>query len=617
MGKIKTRQKAEIRYFYLLTVLKDLVAFISAYTIAIAMEFNIDYFGKHNMFGWIAVLLTVLSLFLTNGYRIVWRYAGLQDVIRVVFAHVMVFFALITLNAIVDFGATVSLITIYSYFALSFSVLLRFYQLIFFTMIRIFADKSKIPPKNTIIYGAGFTGASLVKRFMNNADEGYNPVCILDDDATKHKKIIAGLRVVGGRESIHDALKRYRATTVVIAITDINREELRQIYFECVRSNANVKIATNISDATNTFNVDAISLKNINITDLLHRPEHKINQELLDNLICGNVIMVTGGAGSIGSEICRQALQYGCKHLVIFDHFENGMFDINEEFSRRFPKDRYSLVVGTVKDREKLRIVMNTYKPDVVFHAAAYKHVPMMEINCDEAVKNNIFGTKNVIDQCAENGIKKFILISTDKAVNPANIMGASKRMAELLVESKASEESNTVFAAVRFGNVLGSSGSVIPTFIKQISNGGPVTVTHKDMKRYFMTIPEAVRLVMQAGSLAKSGDVFVLDMGDPVYIYDLACDLIRLSGMEPMKDIKIEVTGLRPGEKLFEELRFNTEDVNKTTHDGIFICKLEPVDNELLESTLVDLQLAVKNMDNKAAEKAIFTMVPDKYRNI
>lgn len=613
------RKKAHIRYLAVWTLIKDILACAAAYVLSYV-------FGRNGVpFKWeaqyieavIAIGVTIIWLLVFNCYRVVWRYAGIGEMLNVIGAYIATFVTLIIIKTAAYLPGSITIFTLYMFFSLTAAVILRFYKPMIIALVRRFGDK-RSSPENIIIYGAGFTGAALIKRFVNNPDEGYNPVAVLDDDVTKRGQLISGIRVVGGKESIHDAMKKYKASTIAIAITKINREELRKIYLECRHHNANVKVVSNITGAESALNSDAISLKNINIEDLLRRKEHKINRELLDSLVKDKVVLVTGGAGSIGSELCRQSLLYGCKHLIIFDHYENGLFEINEELSRIYKSDKYSLVVGTVKDREKLRTVFEEHRPDIVFHAAAYKHVPMMEINADEAVKNNIFGTKNVIDQCEESKVKKFVLISTDKAVNPANIMGASKRMAELLVESKAATSSGkTVYAAVRFGNVLGSSGSVIPTFIKQINSGGPVTVTHREMKRYFMTIPEAVRLVMQAGALAGGGEVFVLDMGEPVYIYDLACDLIKLSGLEPNRDIKIEITGLRPGEKLFEELRFSNEDVDKTTHEGIFVCKLEAVNTAKLKSVLTKLETAADDADKSKAEKLIFEMVPDKYRNI
>jgi Predicted nucleoside-diphosphate sugar epimerases len=610
------RTKFQTIYTAFYVFLKDVIVSAAAYFLALILsgwEFN----RLRLVEGGICVAVTIVWLLVFNCYRIVWRYAGSIEMLNVIGAYLAIFVTLIILKYSVRLPSDIIFYTVYIFLSLGGAMLLRFYKPLAANLMRKFGDKKSTPPENIIVYGAGFTGSALIKRFLNNPEDGYNPVAILDDDPNKKKLQIAGIRVVGGRESIRDAMRKYKATTIAIAITKINREEMRKIYTACRAVNATVKVVSNITGAESALNTDAISLKSINIEDLLRRREHKINRDLLDSLVKEKIVMVTGGAGSIGSELCRQSLEYGCSRLIIFDHYENGMFEINEEFRRIYPKEKYELIVGTVKDRNKLRAVMEKFKPDIVFHAAAYKHVPMMEINADEAIKNNVFGTRNVIEQCFESEVGKFILISTDKAVNPANIMGASKRIAELIVESKYDPDAKTVCAAVRFGNVLGSSGSVIPTFIKQINRGGPVTVTHKEMKRYFMTIPEAVRLVMQAGALAGGGEVFVLDMGEPVYIYDLAADLIRLSGLEPNKDIRIDITGLRPGEKLFEELRFSNEDVDKTTHDGIFVCKLEPVDPLALDRSLHKLEIAADRGDMEGAERIIFGLVPDTYRNI
>jgi FlaA1/EpsC-like NDP-sugar epimerase len=333
-----------------------------------------------------------------------------------------------------------------------------------------------------------------------------------------------------------------------------------------------------------------------------------------EKLIKGRVVMVTGGAGSIGSELCKQALEFGCTMLIVYDFNENGLYEINEglnEHFNGFARSRYKLCLGSVQDKHRLNEIIREYKPDVVFHAAAHKHVPMMELNPFEAIKNNVSGTMNVINGCIQNNVSKFILISTDKAVNPVNIMGASKRIAELLVKYMSSKNVKTEIVAVRFGNVLGSNGSVVPKFKHQIKKGGPVTLTHIDMIRYFMTIPEAVGLVLTAGAFAKSGEIFVLDMGRPVRIYDLAVDLIRMSGYEPDVDIKIEIVGPRPGEKLYEELFLNDEIVDKTSHEKIFIAKNEYIKNfigfdEQLQRVI---EMTEGNQDEQELRRAVFEL--------
>ena len=312
------------------------------------------------------------------------------------------------------------------------------------------------------------------------------------------------------------------------------------------------------------------SLKTLSIEDLLFRDSVKPDMSAVSDYINGKSVLVTGGAGSIGSEICRQVLEYGCRHLVIMDINENGLFFLQNDLLAKYPRERFCVRVGSVRDKVRMDYLFKSHKFDVVFHAAAHKHVPLMEDNVFEAVKNNVFGTKNTIECCIENGAEKFVLISTDKAVNPTNIMGATKRAAELLVQRYNGR--GCELAAVRFGNVLGSNGSVIPIFRKQIESGGPVTVTHRNIMRYFMTIPEAVSLVLNAGVSARGGEVFVLDMGEPVGIYDLACNMIELAGLKLDRDIKIEFTGLRPGEKMFEELKLDSEQCTRTAHDKIFI---------------------------------------------
>jgi len=581
------------------------------------------------------LITTVLIMFFCNIYRIVWKYAGTMELLRLIIVGVVSLafgilyrglFALIWENGVNSAGEIIKvypynvhlLVIICTYF--SFFAIGALYRLALRLVIAVkhrLKLKRAADPKEThkvIVYGAGYTGASLIKRFLENPKDGYVPVALIDDDPAKQGDIISNIPVVGGKEEIEKTIREYDADIIAIAITEISRRELRTIFDYIKEFDVRIMITTGFKDADSELNSDAISIRNIKIEDLLHRDEHTMDRELIDGFIKDKVVMVTGGAGSIGSELCRQVLKYGCKKLVIYERHEFGMFEFNEELKKTYDRDRYYLEIGSVRDRDKLREVINRYKPEVVFHAAAYKHVPMMEIAADESVKNNVFGTKNVIEQCIESGVGKFILISTDKAINPANVMGATKRVAELCLQN-ASHNSVTQLAAVRFGNVLGSSGSVIPTFINQINAGGPVTVTDRDMKRYFMTIPEAVRLVLQAGALAQGGEVFVLDMGDPVYIYDLAKDLIRMSGLVPNKDIEIKISGLRPGEKLFEELQYGNENVDKTTHKDIFICKLSEINSEEFEKKLQKLYEASEKGDKALSESILFEIVPSEYR--
>ena len=410
-----------------------------------------------------------------------------------------------------------------------------------------------------------------------------------------------------------ECVEKHNAEAFIIAISSITKSQLRRIYNICAPFNLPIKIMSGLSDAA-LANESVKSFRDIKIEELLGRDEFQVKQELMDVSVRDKVVMVTGGAGSIGSELCRQALNFGCKHLIIFDMHENGMFFLNQEFAQKYDTSRYTLVIGTVRERDKIEETLALYKPEVIFHAAAYKHVPMMEISATEAIKNNVMGTLNVIECAEKAGVKKFVLISTDKAVNPSNVMGASKRIAEMVIETRG-KTFNMNMAAVRFGNVLGSNGSVIPIFLEQIKNGGPITLTDRDIKRYFMSIPEAVRLVLQTGAFADNGEIFVLDMGEPVYIYDLACDLIRINGLVPEQDIEIKVTGLRPGEKMFEELRYDTEAVDSTAHEGVFVNKLDDIDVEKFNEQLNKLMSLALDEDVEGTTKMIFTIVPSEYR--
>ncbi len=563
----------------------------------------------------------VCMLALFNCYNVVWKFAGRIEFIKFVAAYVISSVFLLVVKLILKASFNVEYwgtqIALYMIFAVIFTAIPRFFYM-FVSYIRHvrrgnFPQSKSDQPIRTIIYGAGNIGSVLNNRFISNADEGYLPVAFMDDDKDKQGKSIGGVSVAGGLDDIERIIELYEPEIFVIAITDLTKSQLKSIYERLGKYNIPIKMLPPISDAQDIAN-SSLTLHDIKIESLLGRDEFKVKKELIDLSVKDKVVMVTGGAGSIGSELCRQALIFGCKHLVIFDQSENGMFNIDQEFCKKYDTSRYSLVMGTVREADKLAWALDKFKPETVFHAAAYKHVPMMEIAPTEAIKNNVFGTKNVIEQCQKAGVKRFVLISTDKAVNPANVMGASKRLAEMLVQTRA-ENSEMQMAAVRFGNVLGSSGSVIPTFLRQIREGGPVTVTDKNIKRYFMTIPEAVRLVLQTGALASSGEVFVLDMGDPVYIYDLACNLIRLNGYVPNKDIQIVISGLRPGEKLFEELRYDKEKVDATMHEGIFVTKLESIDKAKFDRNLAELKKIATSEDESATEKKVFEIVPREAR--
>ncbi len=432
--------------------------------------------------------------------------------------------------------------------------------------------------KRVLIIGGGDAGAIIIKEMLAHSELKSKPVAIIDDDAEKIGRKINGVPIIGNRDKIIETVSKKSVDEIIIAIHSASRKDISEIYNLCAEADVKVKILPSVSQLIDET-VVMQKVRDVDIEDLLGRDPVKLDLEEISSYLKEKVVLVTGGGGSIGSELCRQIASYGPAQLVLLDNYENNLYDIQNELLHAYPGLRLSAVIANIREKSRMENVFAQYMPEVVFHAAAHKHVPLMEANPTEAIKNNVFGTLNVAECADKYRAKKFVLISTDKAVNPTNIMGATKRIAELVIQAMG-RHSKTEFAAVRFGNVLGSNGSVIPLFRKQIEQGGPVTVTHPEVIRYFMTIPEAVQLVIQAGAMAKNGDIFVLDMGQPVKICDLARKLIKLSGFEPDEDIKIEFTGLRPGEKLYEELLMAEEGLMATRNDKIFIA--HPVSTDL-----------------------------------
>lgn len=433
---------------------------------------------------------------------------------------------------------------------------------------------------NLLIIGAGMGAREIIIAIKNNMRDKYNIVGIIDDDISKINHYILGIKVLGTRYDIPKIAKEKNVDLIFFAINKIDAVSRKKILEICQETGVKTRVLPTTLEVI-TKHGAMNSLRDVQIEDLLGREPVHLDNKNINSLIKNKTVLVTGGGGSIGSELCRQIVKYDPKRLVILDIYENNLYDIEMELRAEYPKLNLEAIVASVRDKARLNNVFETYKPEIVFHAAAHKHVPLMEKSPLEAIKNNVFGTYNVVNCADEYGVEKFVLISTDKAVNPTNIMGASKRVCEMIVQAK-NKVSNTEYAAVRFGNVLGSNGSVIPLFKKQIERGGPVTVTHKDITRFFMTIPEAVQLILQAVTYAKGGEIFVLDMGEPVKIYDLAVSLIKLLGYEPNVDIPIEITGLRPGEKLYEEILMSEEGLTSTKHDKIFISK--PMHMEMTE---------------------------------
>ncbi len=449
-------------------------------------------------------------------------------------------------------------------------------------------EKTKVKAKNLLIIGAGMGAREIIITIKNSMRDRYNIVGIIDDNKNKLNHYILGIKVIGTRYEIPRFAKEYDVDEIFFAINKIDAVSRRKILEICQETGVKTRVlptTEEVIDRQGAMN----SLRNVQIEDLLGRDPIELDNKNIKNLIKDKTILVTGGGGSIGSEFCRHIIKYKPQNLVILDIYENTLYDIERELEADYPTANIKAIIGSVRDKERLEEVFNKYKPNVVFHAAAHKHVPLMETSPLEAIHNNVFGTYNVVNCADKFGVEKFVLISTDKAVNPTNIMGASKRVCEMIVQTK-NKTSKTDFVAVRFGNVLGSNGSVIPLMKKQIEKGGPVTVTHKEITRYFMTIPEAVQLILQAVTYAKGGEIFVLDMGEPVKIYDLAVSLIRLMGYEPNVDIPIIITGLRPGEKLYEELLMAEEGLVSTKHDKIFITQPMHLEEKELNEKLYEL---------------------------
>ena len=529
-------------------------------------------FGSHFGKVILSAIIYILIFYIFKQYKSIWTLAGINEIVNGVIAVTLggLVFVLVSLSSkeriplMVTLLAGIMILILCNGVRVAWRLLRR---AIMYTEVN-----GSENLKRVLIIGAGSGGALVSNEYKKFPQLKRKVVAFIDDDRQKLGTYVNGVKVYGNREDIIRVSKERKVDEIIIAIASITERALKELIEKCTEAKIAVKIMPGVAEMIDgKFSINKI--RDVDVEDLLGRETIKLDHDGIADYLEGKIVLVTGGGGSIGSELCRQISKFKPKQLIIFDIYENNAYDIQNELKRTYPDLNLITLIGSVRDRQRLRQVYTRYSPNVVFHAAAHKHVPLMEISPEEAIKNNVVGTFNTAEFANSYGVEKFVLISTDKAVNPTNIMGATKRMCEMIVQA-FNKVSDTEFVAVRFGNVLGSNGSVIPLFKKQIAAGGPVTLTHKDITRYFMTIPEASQLVLQAGAYAEGGEIFVLDMGKPVKIYDLAENLIKLSGYEPHRDIKIEVTGLRPGEKLYEELLMNEEGLTETKHEKIFIGK-------------------------------------------
>ncbi|MBQ0011107.1 MAG: polysaccharide biosynthesis protein [Clostridiales bacterium] len=587
----------------LVVILADVIVVMAAYFIALWLRFDCQ-FGKipKNYFNtYLTImpawcLVTVAVFFVFKLYHIIWSYVSIDDALTMIKAYGVLVICYLILRQVMKIDLPRSFYFFGICLAFVGHVFIRFaYRLIHFISTRYmkYSEYKSGEVENVMIIGGGSSGSVLIREINNDKHLNQRPVCIIDDNPGKIGRELYGVPIVGTRNEIVEKAAEYNVNSIILAIPTASPKDRKAILDICKETGAKVRVLPGVYQLANG-EVSTSRLKDVELTDLLGRDPITIDNEEVFQMLKGKTILVTGGGGSIGSELCRQIAAHQPKQLIIFDVYENNAYAIQQELVRKY-QGKLNLVtlIGSVRNSHRIISVMLKYQPDIVFHAAAHKHVPLMEDSPNEAIKNNVMGTYKTAQAAAMAGVKTFVLISTDKAVNPTNLMGASKRICEMVIQMMNRKISTTNFVAVRFGNVLGSNGSVVPLFQQQIAEGGPVTVTHKDIIRYFMTIPEAVSLVLQASQYARGGEIFVLDMGDPVKIDDMARNLIKLSGFTPDVDIKIEYTGLRPGEKLYEEKLMDEEGMQTTANklifigqpiamdDDWFIDKVEFLDNE------------------------------------
>ena len=590
-------------------IVSSLLALLARFDFSYA-QIEIPYLSNLCHYLPINIIVTLIIFYFCRMYHSLWKFVGVHEFGYMLLANAISFFVQITGMYLLQYSMPRS----YFFFQIILQTVMvcglrfsyRFVRHLKEVKEQKFSRQNKW--KRVMVIGAGEAGKAIIKEIVDSKYLAMKICCVVDDDRNKEGRYLEGVPIVGNRSTILKNVEKYKIDSIILAIPSAPLEEKKDILEMCKMSGCELKTLPGMYQLIDG-ELNVSKLRDVEITDLLGREPIQVNLDEIMGYVKGKVVMVTGGGGSIGSELCRQIAAYQPKQLIIFDIYENNAYEIQQELQRHYPELNLVTLIGSVRNTHRMNSIFEIYHPDIVYHAAAHKHVPLMEDSPNEAIKNNVFGTYKTAKAASENGVKRFVLISTDKAVNPTNIMGASKRLCEMIVQS-FNKISDTEFVAVRFGNVLGSNGSVIPLFKKQIEEGGPVTVTDKNVIRYFMTIPEAVSLVLQAGAYAKGGEIFVLEMGEPVKIDDMAKNLIRLSGYTPDVDIKIEYTGLRPGEKLYEELLMAEEGMKETANKLIHIGKPIEMNEDEFFLQLADLKEACYQDDAHIKEK-VAEMVP------
>lgn len=611
----RTEKNTQWHMRVILLLAGDIIAIMLSSFLALWLRFELVFADIDRIFlesiyqyAGINIICTIAIFYAFHLYTSLWKYASVNELVNITLA--VVISGIVNAVGMRAFQNPVprSYDILYTMFLLAMMIGIRFfYRFVRFMKTEYFIRNRK-EISNVMVIGAGDAGAAIVKGLRLNETLKRRVCCMIDDDPAKKGKYVQGCLVVGGKKDIISAVERYGITKIIIAMPSAPKSTIKEIVDLCQHTECKIRILPGMYQLV-SGEVSVSQLRDVEIGDLLGREQIKVNLNEILGYVQNKVVLVTGGGGSIGSEICRQLAGHGVKQLIIVDIYENNIYEIQQELKRKYPELDLVALIASVRNTHRIDEIMGKYRPNVVYHAAAHKHVPLMEDSPNEAIKNNVFGTYKTASAAGKHGVERFVLISTDKAVNPTNIMGASKRMCEMIVQT-LDKFYPTEFVAVRFGNVLGSNGSVIPLFKKQIAEGGPVTVTHPDIIRYFMTIPEAVSLVLQAGAYAKGGEIFVLDMGEPVKIADLAKNLIRFSGFKVGEDIEIKYTGLRPGEKLYEELLMDEEGLQATDNNLIHIGKPIDMNEAVFMKQLKELK-AASEKDSKAIRQMVKEMVP------